>query len=156
MTFEQGDADLAASWDALQLTQMQLLASAIELAAQEVDCIGRGDLETLREVVGAKRRLAERLAASATELKHLAADLTVATLSQSQREGCRQQQAVVIGLYEQLFEHERTAEQLLNRRRAQTDQRARMAASWTDRPASYCQTPPAELCGSRLDLSSSA
>jgi|GEM_PF-2071528 len=156
MTFEQGDADLVASWDALQLTQMQLLASAIELAGQQLDCIGHGDLEALRGIMGAKRRLAERLAASATELKNLAADLTIATLSQSQRERCRQQQADVIDRYEQLFERERTAEQLLNQRRTRTDQRARMAASWTDRPASYRQTPPDELCGTRLDLSSSA
>lgn len=148
--------DLEAKLITLLHTQGQLLRSAIDFAGQQVDCISRGDWETLRVVLGSKQRLAERLAASATELRSLAAGLTANALSHSQRETYRQQQAIVIGLYEQLFDQERTAEQLLSERRTRIAQRAETAASWADRADAYASVPPADLRGTRLDLTSSA
>ncbi len=148
--------DLEAKLITLLHTQAQLLRCAIDLAGQQVDCISCGDWESLRSVLGSKQRLAGHLAASATELRSLAAAVTANALSQTQRETYRQQQALVIGLYEQLFERERTAEQLLSERRTRIAQRAETAASWADRADAYAPVPPADLCGTRLDLSSSA
>jgi LAS superfamily LD-carboxypeptidase LdcB len=156
LNLQAAPAEFETSWSALLSAQTQLLSAAIELAQQQLTCIRSGDLEQLRVVLSSKQRLADRLSATATELVALAADPTVETLSPTARQRCRHQQAVAISLYEQLFELEHTAQQLLNQRRTQMAQRAQTAGSWIDQASAYASTTPVELRGARLDLSSNA
>ncbi len=142
-------------WAALLAAQTQLLSNLLELANQQIACIRRSDAEGLRELLAAQQRLANRLAATAVELRDLAAGQATDALRPSQRQAYRQQRAIVAGLYEQWLEREQLAEQLLSERRTQAAERARAAAHWPDRPVEHAPGPD-DRCGSRLDLSSLA
>ncbi len=148
-------AEFEANWDALVSAQTQLLSCTLDLTRQQLACIRGGELEKLRAVLANKQRLADRLATSAALLSALTAGPPAEPLSPTARQRCRQQQAAAIALYEQLFELERATQQLLNQRRTQTEQRAQTAAG-ANPAAAYSPAAPAELLGTRLDLSSSA